>query len=165
MAWQVTIDATTIGMIGSALAIAATAVWYASRAASKIDSFPTIERLVSRLRSDLREVRAELRAARAERAELLTMKGTVDGLVSRMLVVWHRLGFSSETIEAVKKEVAGDQPRQVVALQLVPLDPPARTSMSRPKLPQVPSLPREEPEDDDGPESADPGRRERPRRR
>lgn len=119
MSWQITIDASTLGMVGATLMSAGTAVWYVSRAAAKIDSIEKLEALVSSLRSDRERDRADWKVA-----------------ISKIATMWHRFGFSDREIKEVREEVAGERPRTVLpfnyrAVEAEPLEPPHHSSAPR----------------------------------
>jgi len=103
MAWQITIDASTLSMIGATLMAVGTAVWYVSRGAAKIDSISKLEELVSQLRNEQARDRADWRV-----------------IGSKVATMWHRFGFSDREIRAVREEVAGDRPRFVIPLPQAP---------------------------------------------
>jgi hypothetical protein len=115
MAWTLTLDSTTVGMIATALVSAGTALWYVAKTHTSVSAIPRIERQLSRLRSS--QVRTD----------------------ARVSVVWHRLGFSDDTIAAVNDERAGKRPRHVVALELVQApeseDGPDHEGPTRPQTP------------------------------
>ncbi len=57
MAWTITLDVGTIGMIGSALVSAGFALWYVAKAHSHVQSIPRIDRQLQRLRNEVERLR------------------------------------------------------------------------------------------------------------
>lgn len=144
MGWTITLDATTVSMLAAAAVAAGTALIYLTRRDSMISVIPRLERRYTRLRSEVTELR-----------------GVVEGLTGRVGTIWHRLGFSEKTMKAVREEQLGERPRHVVALQLVPLDPPPKAAIPRPAK-KTTSLPRVDEEDDGPAPDSSPTRRDTP---